>query len=338
MQEAGMELLDTLTHTASIGPFDALRHLCRFARARDLLQHHVQTRRPDLVILVDFGDFNLPVVAPLAKRAGCRIVYFISPQIWAWGRFRLRWVKQYVDRMLVFFPFEERFYQAAGVPVTWVGHPLIDTANASGSKEQAQHALHLNPWRTTVGLLPGSRTQEVLRHLPVFVAAARRIAWHMPGVQFVLPKAPGIPPSLFDRIGRHAECEVIAVDNRFYDALQVMDAAVVASGTTTLEAALFEVPMVVVYKTSWPTYLAAKAVVRVPHIAMVNVLMQEDVVPEYIQHRATPSHIATELVGLLRDAARQTTMKAKLRQAKDRLGPPGAIDRAAHAILEELRR
>ncbi len=337
MREAGVELLDELTQTASIGPFDAIRHLGRFVRARRRLAAHLQARRVDGVVLVDFGDFNLPVIAPLAKRFGCRVVYYVSPQIWAWGRFRLRWVRRYVDRMLVLFPFEEQFYQRAGLPVTWVGHPLVDTATSSMTREQAQQRLGINPWRMTVGLLPGSRTHEITRLLPLLLATAARIAWHMPGVQFLIPKAPDVPPEAFNALTANAKgLEVIVTENRLYECLQVMDGAIVASGTATLEAALFEVPMAVVYRTSLLTYLMAKPLVRVPHIAMVNLLAGETVVPEFLQYRARPARIARDVVALLRSDEQRARMRQGLRLVKERLGPPGAVERAARAVLDML--
>ena len=336
MQEAGVELLDELTHTASIGPFDAATHLRRFARARKRLAAHLALKRPDAVILVDFGDFNLPVIAPLAKRFGCRVLYYISPQLWAWGRFRLHWVRRYVDRMIVLFKFEEVFYRRLGIPVTWVGHPLIELAKASVSREQTLTELGLNPWRITVGLLPGSREQEIRRHLPLLLASARRIEWAMPGVQFLLPKTPQANPTLFQAVG---ECglDVIVCENRLDDCLSVMDGAIITSGTATLEAALCEVPMVVVYRTSWPTYLVAKTVVRVPRIAIVNLLGDAPVVPEFVQHRATPRRVATALIELLRSDKRKAAMKANLRMVKERLGDPGAVERAARVVLEDLQ-
>ncbi len=335
MRQAGMDVLDELTQTASIGPFDAIRHLQRFTRARALLREHLARTKPRLVVLVDFGDFNLPFIAPLAKQAGCRVVYYISPQIWAWGAFRLRWVRRYVDRMLVLFRFEEAWYRDRGIPVTWVGHPLIDTAISTIPRDQAIAALGLNPWRVTVGLLPGSRAQEVRRHLPLLLSAASRIAWRMPGVQFILPKAPGVSPDLFEAAAIQVP-DIVLSDRPLDECLHAMEAAIVASGTATLEVALREVPMAVVYRTSWPTYLAAKSVVRVPHIAMVNVMAGKTVVPEYLQYRARPRSIAEDIVGLLRDDQRRATMRMELRKVRAQLGSPGAVDRAARAILAEL--
>lgn len=337
MQRAGVELLDDLTKAAAIGPFDAARHLSRFVRAKRLLEHRFQTRRPDLVVLVDFGDFNLPVIAPLAKRYHLPVLYYISPQLWAWGRWRLRFVQRHVDRMIVFFPFEEAFYRAARVPVTWVGHPLVERATPSLTKEEALSRFGLNPWRRTVGLLPGSREQEIRRHLPLMLAAARRIAWRMPGVQFMLPKAPGVARGRVETEISRAGIEVRIVEGSLYDALQLMEAAIIASGTATLEAALCGVPMAVVYRASWPTYLAARAVIRVPHIAIVNVLAGREIVPEFVQHRATAARVASTVVELLRNSERSDAMREQLRAATEQLGPPGAVDRATEVVLEMLR-
>ena len=337
MARAGVVLLDDLTKASAIGPFDAARYLGRFTRAKRLLDDHLSAQRQDLVILVDFGDFNLPVIAPLVKRHRIPILYYISPQLWAWGRWRMRYVRRYIDRMIVFFPFEATLYARAGVPVAWVGHPLVEHAHASMPREEAIRRFGLNPWRRTVGLLPGSREHEMARHLPLMLAAAREIAWHMPGVQFLLPRAPTVSADVLrTRLG-HAEIDVRVAEGTVYDALQLMEAAIVASGTATLDAALCEVPMVVVYRASWPTYVAARLVVRVPDIALVNVVAGRRLVPEFIQHRARPARIAAAVMELLRDEARAGQMREGLRDVKTTLGPPGAVQRAAGIVLDQLK-
>lgn len=338
MQRAGCALLQDLTTTAAIGPFDALRHVPKLLRAKRSLEDAIRRQRPDLAILVDFGDYNLPVIAPLVKRHGIPTLYYISPQLWAWGRFRLRYVRRCIERTIVFFKFEEEFYHREGIPATWVGHPLVDAARPSISREEAVARFHLNPWRRTVGLLPGSRAQEIARHLPLLLAAAERIAWQMPGVQFLLPRATWLPREQIDRHLARARAPVYVAEGSIYDALQVMEAAVVASGTATLESALCEVPMVVVYRTSWPTYVAARAVVRIPRIALVNVIAGREIVPECIQRRAAPERIARTMVELLRDDERLTAMRTSLRGIRAQLGEPGAVGRVADVVLERLRR
>ncbi len=336
LRTVGVTLLQNLTAAAAIGPFDAARHLGRLLEAKRRFAEHLRSRRPDLVLLVDFGDFNLPVLAPLAKRHGVRVIYYISPQLWAWGRFRLRYVRRYVDRMLVLFPFEEAFYRAAGVPVTWVGHPLVEHATPTLSRDEAFTRFTLNPWRMTLGVLPGSRTDEVRRLLPLMLKAAARVGWEMPGVQALVAKAPGVPPGLVERMIGACPTDVRVAEGSIYDALQCVDAALVASGTATLETALAGVPMAVVYRTSWPTYAVARTLVRIPQIALVNVVAGRRVVPELLQHRATPRALAREAVDLLRNAERAETMRKDLRGVASLLGSPGAIERAAAALHAEL--
>jgi lipid-A-disaccharide synthase len=367
MQRAGVSLLDDLTQAAAIGPFDAARHLSRLYHATQRLKSHLKAQRPQLVILVDFGDFNLPVIAPMVKRYQIPILYYISPQIWAWGRWRLRFIKRYVDRMVVFFTFEEALYQQEGIPVTWVGHPLMDLATPSMTRNEATQRFNLNPSRMTVGLLPGSREDELRRHLPLLLACASEVAWHMPAVQFLLSKAANISNQTFSPLlaktqrglRQRTALDLHLADGPLVDALQVMDAAIIASGTATLEAAVCGTPMVVVYRTSWPTYLVGHAVVRIPHIAMVNIVgnpaakgtprcgnatgwwnrqesFREGVVPEFVQHRARPTRIARAIIELLRNPQRTETMKTALRHVRDQLGPPGAIDRAAAVVLQFL--
>lgn len=341
MQQAGMLLLDDLTQTASIGPFDAARHLGRFIRARRLLEDHLRTHRPDLVVLVDFGDFNLPVIAPLVHRQGIPILYYISPQIWAWGRWRLRLIRRYVRRMLVFFAFEEQFYKQQGIPVTWVGHPLVESSSVSVSvslnKEQTLQQLGLNPWRTTVGLLPGSRLSEINRHLPLMLRAATQLTRHMPGVQFLVPKAPTVNRVELEKHLRQIKKLAVSISEiPIANALQLMQAAIVASGTATLEVAWHSVPMVVVYCTSWPTYLAARLAVRVPHIAMVNLVAGRALVPELLQHQAHPKRIARALISLLRDETQRKTQQEAFQQVRDKLGASGSVARAASVVLDML--
>ena len=190
----------------------------------------------------------------------------------------------------------------------------------------------------TVGLLPGSRTDEVRRHLPLMLDAARHIAWDMPGVQFLVLKAPGLPRAVLDACLSRADVQVSVAEGRTREVLPVLDAAVVASGTATLETALMGVPMAVIYRTSWPTYAVARLVLRIPHIALVNVIAGWPVVPEFVQHQAQPKRIASAIIELLRSEERRATMREALqRKVTERLGGPGAIDRAADAVLASLR-
>lgn len=238
--------------------------------------------------------------------------------------------------MLVLFPFEEAFYRRHGVDVVWVGHPLAQPPPAARPREEILRHTGMNPWRIGVGLLPGSREREVARHLPLMLAAARRIAWDMPGVQFVILKAPAVPRALYEAAIVQCDVDARVADGTIAEVAPILEGAVVASGTATLETAIAGVPMVVTYRTSWPTYLAAKAVIKVPYIAMVNLIAGQEVAPELIQWRATPARIASSLMPILRSAERRAAIRRQLQAVVERLGPPGAVERSAEAILRFL--
>ncbi len=336
MQAAGMELLEDLTAAAAIGPFDAVKHIATLVRARRKFAQCLAERKPDLVVLADFGDFHLPFLAPLAGKAQRRVVYFISPQIWAWGKWRLRYVHAHVNRMIALFPFEEAFYQKEGIPVTWVGHPLAERSRPSIDRAAAGQRWSINPVRMTVGLLPGSRLSEIKRHLPLMLKTAEQITQKMPGVQFLVPVAPGLNAGSFSAAQKYPNLQIHLSDGPLADSLQLMDAALVCSGTATLETALARVPMAVVYRTSWPTYLAAKGVLRIPNIALVNIVAEKPIVPEFVQQQANPKALAQAMITLLRDTNIRQEMILSFEKVRRRLGPPGAIERAAEAILKEL--
>jgi lipid-A-disaccharide synthase len=272
----------------------------------------------------------------LAAKQGIPVTYFISPQVWAWGRWRLKYIRRFVEHMLVFFAFEEAFYRQAGIRATWIGHPLIEQAQPTLSAPAARQQAELNPWRMTVGLLPGSRAQEIRRHLPLLLETAQRINQAMPGVQFLLPKAPGVPIQTLLPSAEAAPVDLTITEGNIQNALQLMDAAVVCSGTATLDVALAGVPMVVIYRTNWPTYWMAQAVLNVKHIALANIVAGAHLVPERIQTQATPRAIAEPIVAWLRDPQQAEEQRKKLQQIRAKLGEPGAIDRAASILLQQL--
>ncbi len=333
MQEAGVELLSDLTKASAIGPSDALKHIGTLREAKKAFEEHLVATKPDLVILVDFGDFNLPFIAPMVKQHGIQLAYFISPQLWAWGRWRLRYVKQYVDHMIVLLPFEQEFYAKAGVQATWVGHPIIEETQATRSAEETAEILGLSPMRMTVGLLPGSRHSEVRRLLPAFIQAAEALSKHMPGLQFVLSQSPNLDDALFTAADT-THCKIIKTKEPLANILQTLDATFVASGTATLQTALHQVPMVVAYKTTWPTFLFARMLLKIPDIALVNVIAGKRLVPELLQNQVAPKKLCKALLPLLRDTALITETRLGLAKVKERLGKPGAIDRAATTVLD----
>lgn len=282
---------------------------------------------PQVVVPTDFYGFNRHV-ARSAKDAGRRVCYFISPQVWASRPGRIQTLKKCVDRMLVIFPFEEKLYRDAGVPVTFVGHPLLDVL----PDVSASAPSNVEP---RVGLLPGSRPSEVRRLLPVFLETADR----MPaGTRFVLFAAPTLSNAFYDRFlagrrpGKHL-LEVVRDEN--YSIRRGLDMALACSGTATLENALLGIPTVVAYKTSWPTYLLARTLVNVPYIAMPNILARKVLMPEHIQTRARPNELAEALVTLWKDGSARKAVRGELLALRGQLGGPGAARRAADAILGE---
>ncbi len=337
MRAAGVETLVDSHSIAVAGIVEVLPGLARIYRAYRLLVREGARCPPALAILIDFPDFNLRLARAL-KRKNIPIVYFVSPQIWAWRKGRIKPMKRVVSRMLCLFDFEREFYRAAGVPVEWVGHPLVDRVKPQLSRAEFFARAGLDPQKETVALLPGSRRGEVSRILPAALRAAARIAAERP-VQFALALAPTIDLEWIDRIlakRLHGSATVRTLRDLTGDVLAHCDAAIVASGTATLEAALAGCPMVVVYRVSPVTWWVGKLLVRVPHYSMVNLLAGRAVVPELMQRECSPRTISDRTLSLLRSREARETMKTELRNIRARLGPPGAAERAADAIARFL--
>jgi lipid-A-disaccharide synthase len=264
------------------------------------------------------------------RRRGVRVVYYVSPQLWAWRRGRIRTVRAAVDHMVVIFPFEEALYREAGVPVSFVGHPLVDLVRPAPDRAGFLAGLGIDPGRPVIALLPGSRRKEVAHNLPPLAAAIRLVTARRPDVQFLAAVAPGLEPA--ELSSRLQGLPVVPVAGRTHAALGAADAAVVASGTATVETALLGTPMVVVYRLSDLTYLLGRPLVRVPHYAMVNLIAGRRVVPELIQWRFTGERVAAEVLGLLEDTARAARVRKDLEEVRTRLGAPGASARAAEVV------
>lgn len=291
--------------------------------------------RPDVFVAVDYPDFNFRLCAAL-KKLGIPIVYYISPQLWAWRPGRMETMRRLADRVLVIFPFEEEIYRRAGVPVSFVGHPLVDLALAREAREPFLRALGLRPDAPTVALLPGSRRNELARIAPALAGALPLIAAKVPGVQFVVARAPGLPDELFApfRGGAVTPACVLA---RTDDVLAACDVVVTASGTATVQTALHEKPMVVVYRLSGLTYRLGKPLVKVDTYAMANLVAGTRIVPELIQDDLTPARVADETVAFLTDRDRYDRTREALAVVRTRLGAPGASGRAADEILQVAR-
>jgi lipid-A-disaccharide synthase len=333
LRTAGGRLVGDFRGISVTGLTEALRVLPRsYAMFRRLIAS-ARATRPDVFVAIDFPDFNFRLMAAL-KRLGIPIVYYVSPQLWAWRPGRMHTMKALVDRVLVIFPFEEELYRREGVNVQFVGHPLVDLAHATAPRETFLREHGLDPDAPTVALLPGSRPNELHRILPDMAAAVPLISERVPRAQFVVACAPNLNDDLFLPLRDRATL----VRGRTDDVLAASDVVVTASGTATVQAALHAKPMVVVYRLSDLTYRMGKPFVKVDTYAMANLVAGRRVVPELIQRDFTPARVAEETVSFLSDRARYKAAQEALREVRVRLGAPGASGRAAEAILDVAAR
>jgi lipid-A-disaccharide synthase len=329
MAAAGVEIIVDACRLSVVGITEVFSGLPVILREAGRIKRQMVRHRPDLVILIDFPDFNLHM-AKFAKKQGIKVLYYISPQIWAWRRSRVKKIKKYVDHMAVILPFEADFYKAWQVPVTFVGHPLLDHY----TMEDTGHNLSSFPAgesKIVVGLLAGSRQSEIRRNLPVILEAAGKLADRMPGIKFVVSVAPGIDQKWVyqwirpwqDKIDIQADPGKIAV------VLRQCTLVIAASGTVTLEAAIFGVPMVIVYRISKLSYLLGRMLVKVDHIGLANIIAGKRVVPELIQDEANAEKIANKVLNLLSDKSQLADLRSQLRDVRNKLGAPGASRKTA---------
>lgn len=335
LREAGLEALAPAEDISVMGLAEVLPRIPRILSILRQLARAAKERRPRAALLVDLPDFNLRLAARL-KRLGIPVVYYVSPMIWAWRQGRARKIARIVDRMLCILPFEERFYEGTGVSARFVGHPFAEKP-PPGPTEAYREELGLPAGRTTVAIMPGSRPSELRRLLPPMLEAAERIRQVHPDVQFVVPVAPTLrPETLRPYLASHRTLEVTLVDGRADQAVGASDAALVKSGTSTLETALMLRPMVVVYKLSWLSYLVARLLVRIAHFALVNILAGRRIVPELLQRQASPERMAAEVNRLLGDRAAREDQVAALREVRASLGEPGAPRRVAEELARAM--
>jgi len=333
MQAAGVDIVVENSEVAVVGITEILSHLPSLLRAMRRLVSAAESRRPAFAILTDFPGFHLRLARKLKSRK-IKNIYFICPQFWAWRPWRVRIVRRRFAQALCIFPFEEKFYADAGVPVKFIGHPLVGAVQASLDRASFCRQENLDPQKKIITILPGSRASELRQHLPI-IREACQLIHRQAQPQFVLAAAPVADlPAL--RESWPADLPLRAVVNQTYNALAAADAAIVSSGTATVEAALLDVPMVVVYRVTPLTALLAKPLVRTPFFSMVNLIAEKRAVPELIQTDFTPANVAAEILGLLRDQSARAALRRDLAEVRRRLGPPGAIDRAADAILAQM--
>jgi lipid-A-disaccharide synthase len=335
LKETGVELVADAAQMAVVGLTEVASKLGMILKIMSQLKASLRKVSPDLVILIDYPDFNLPL-ARAAKKCGVKVFYYISPQVWAWRRGRIGKIKETVDRMAVILPFEADIYKEAGVDVTFVGHPLLDVVRTKYPRREALRRFGLSEEKTTVGILPGSRQSEVKRLLPVMLGAASIIERQISSVQFVLPLADTLDKTFVSKILAKYPVEVRIIPDEVYDVIGCTDVAMVASGTATLETALMETPMVIIYKVSAPSYYVGKMVINVDHIGLVNIIAGKAIVPELIQDEASPDKIAHEVINMLTTPRRMEHIKEELKKIRNMLGSQGAAERVARLAYDMI--
>jgi lipid-A-disaccharide synthase len=333
MRAAGVEIITDYSEVAVVGITEILKHLPSLMQAMDRLVVAAEKRRPALAILTDFPGFHLRLARKLKPR-GVRNLYYICPQFWAWRPWRANLVRRRFVKALCIFPFEEKFFSDAGVSTKFIGHPLVGAVEATEDRRGFCQAHDLDASRAIVTLLPGSRTAELAHHLPVLQEACVQINGRVPA-QFVVAAAhPQDTESL--KAGWPTGLTVRVVEGETYNALAAANTAIVSSGTATIETALLNVPMVVIYRVSPLTATLAKPLVRAPFFAMVNLIAEKRVVPELVQNDFTPEKVAAETLRLLQEPNAREAQRRALEEVRRRLGPPGAVDRAADEIATLL--
>jgi lipid-A-disaccharide synthase len=331
LQQTSFEALFTVSELTGMGLLELAGNIKNILAAYRLLRRSLRSRRPCLLILIDFPELNLRL-AKLAKDLGVPVLYYVSPQVWAWRRGRIRQIAQVVDKMAVVFPFEVEFYERHQMPVEFVGHPLLDVVRVSQEREPILRELGLHNERPVIALLPGSRRKEIAYHLPVMVAAATELN-HVEQAQFFCVRASTLDRAELQKELDRAGFVIPIVEAGRYNAVNAADLVWAASGTATLETALLEKPMIVVYRVSWITYWLARLLVKIKYIGIANIIAGEAIVPELVQSDLSPERLVQESQALLNDHDARRTMIANLRKLREKLGAPGAANRVAELAM-----
>lgn len=332
MRSAGVDIVYDIADLGVIGFVEVVKNLPRLFKLRDSLIELINSEQPDVLVIIDYPDFNMRL-AQKAKALGVPVVSYISPSAWAWRKGRAKDVAGIVDRLAAIFPFEADVYREAGANVTFVGHPLLDIVKPELSGQQAYDFFQASQAHPVILLLPGSRTQEIVNLLPVMLAAAEKIVEEVPDCQFYLPVASTISREMLQDMLNHYRIHVTLTNERTYDLMTIANAAIAASGTVTLEAALLGLPSVVIYKMNALTYLLGKLLVKIPHISLPNIIAGRQIIPELLQAEVTPAKVAQAVLAML-DGDEKNRLQQDLEEVRLKLGEPGAVERVARVILE----
>ena len=336
LKRAGVDVFFDSASIAVVGIVEVLKHWGEIKQAMELVKNRLETTRPDLLVLIDYPEFNLKM-ARHAKSLGIRVLFYISPQVWAWRPKRIHKIGQSIDHMAVLFKFETEYYERAHIPVTFVGHPLVDKVKTSAQADQQRALLKIDADRKIIGLFPGSRRSEIARLLPLMLETAASMQQQDQSLAFVMPVAASLD---YDAI-RNA-CEASGVDihltrENIYDVISVCDAIVSCSGTVTLEIALLGIPLCIVYKMSWLSYQIMSRLITIPHIGLANIVANKHIVKEFLQDDATSQNVSAELFHLLNDAPYREQVTAGLNEVKVNLGMGEGSKHMAQLILQQLQ-
>ncbi len=334
MQATGMQIFHDMTKISALGLGDVLRNYFKYLKIFNETLKNIRAEKPDAVILIDSPAFNLRLAKKLPTAAP--VLYYISPQLWAWGKRRIHIVKKHIREMLVILPFEKDFYEKEGVAVKFVGHPLLDAIPELPEAAVLRTKIGISPNQKAIGLFSGSREKEVKRILPVMLQAAALLLKDFPEAVFFTSKSSNVRPEVYDELLQGLSFKVECPSVPFYELVKAMDFAYVASGTATLETALIETPFFLLYRASWSTYILGKHLIKVPYLGLVNLLADDKVVPEFIQQDAHPETLAHEAKVFLQSQELQQKMKEEFRQVREKLGEKGASARAAKEVLKFL--
>lgn len=335
MREAGIDLCFDASNIGVIGVVEVLRHYREIRKALTLVKKALREQKPDLLICVDYKEFNYKLAA-YAKSCGVKVLFYVSPQVWAWRPGRVKKYGRVIDMMAVIFPFEVPYYERENVPVRYVGHPSVDTVKPKYTKATVRGYFEINAKTPVIGLLPGSRQNEIKRLLPEMLLAAELIASQLPGCQFILPQADSVGDELIASYLTTATVNVRVVKQEFYDVVQCCDAVLTTSGTATLEIALLEVPMVIVYKLSALTYVLGRLLVNIDFIGLPNIIANQGIVKELIQHEASAENMAREVLAICQNKQYRAGMCKNLSAVKQQLGEGGGSTTMAKLAFEML--
>lgn len=334
MMEAGIDVSYDSSGIAVIGAVEVLKHYPEIRSALTQMQELVISEQPDLLICVDYKEFNYKL-ARYAKQNGIKVLFYVSPQVWAWRPGRALKYGEVIDMMAVIFPFEVPYYEAHDIPVRYVGHPSVDKIQPHYSVQEDKKRFKLKPDHPVIGILPGSRSHEIVRILPVMLQAAEIIVNKFPRAQFILPQADSIDDALLRVYLDQATVNISTIKSQPYDVIQCCDAVMTFSGTATLEVALLEIPMVIVCKLSTITYWLGRLLVKTPFIGLPNIVAGKAVVKELIQYQATAENMAAEIIKILADKSYNNDIKEALAQVKKKLGKGGGSHNMA-VLAEEM--